>query len=478
MENKNVRRRRKQRKPIWPAIVIVCVLILVAVLMIQGSKDLTIELEKDQIVLEYGDKLAFPAMKVLLGDEVVETEIQVDEPKMDKLGDYTVTYTATYGRRTATATLKVKLVDTTAPVLTLNFKSDSVTLPGQQYVEEGYSAFDAYDGDLTTKVQRMVVDGVVYYKVADSSGNVAETKRPIVYADVVAPELMLFGDDTVVITLGQKFNDPGWKAIDEMDGDLTEEVQVHKDYDTNVPGVYTITYKVSDAAGNVTSVTRTLIVKEASGDIPVVNPGEKVIYLTFDDGPSQFTPELLKILAKYDVKATFFVVGTMQLEYLDDIAAAGHSIGLHSDTHDFESVYASDEAYMRDLQAIREKVYQYTGIYSNLVRFPGGSSNTISKKLCQGIMTRMTERLTQMGYRIYDWNVDSGDASGLKDPDSIAEKVITGIQMRPVSVVLQHDIRDYSVAAVEQIIQWGLANGYRFLALDETSPICQHTIVN
>lgn len=478
MEKKNVRRRKKQRKPVWPLIVIACVVIFTAILLMQGSKVLTIELEKDRITLEYGDALTSPAMKVLLGDEVVEADIQVDEPQMDKLGDYTVTYIATYKNKNATATLKVKVVDTTAPVLTLNHKSDSVTLPGQQYVEEGYTAYDAYDGDLTTKVQRMVVEGVVYYKVTDSSGNVAEEKRPIEYADVEAPELELHGDATVVITLGQTFNDPGWVAYDALDGDLTEKVQVYRDYDINVPGTYTITYEVTDQAGNMTSVTRTLIVKEASGDIPVVNPGEKVIYLTFDDGPSQFTPELLKILAKYDVKATFFVVGTMHLEYLDEIAAAGHSIGLHSDTHDFETIYASDEAYMKDLQAIREKVFQCTGIYSNLVRFPGGSSNTISKRLCEGIMTRMTKKLTDMGYRIYDWNVDSGDASGLKDPDAIAEKVITGIQMRPVSVVLQHDIRDYSVAAVEQIIQWGLANGYRFLTLDETSPICQHTLAN
>jgi peptidoglycan/xylan/chitin deacetylase (PgdA/CDA1 family) len=203
-----------------------------------------------------------------------------------------------------------------------------------------------------------------------------------------------------------------------------------------------------------------------------------VIYLTFDDGPSEFTPQLLKVLEKYNVKATFFVVGTMSLEYLDEIAAGGHTIGIHSDTHDYESIYSSDEAFLKDMQTLREKIHDRTGIYTNILRFPGGSSNTISKRLCKGIMTRLTQTLTAQGYRIFDWNVDSKDAGGATTTEEVVENVINGIKKRPVSVVLQHDIRKFSVDAVEQIIIWGLDNGYTFLPLDETSPICQHTLAN
>lgn len=459
------------------SVLVICV-IVGGVMMLSGlNRELTIQLSHVNAVLEFGDALKGPEILVLLGNDEVEAQITVDQPEMTHLGSYTITYTAEYGKHTATAQFVVEVVDTTAPVITLMNDPDSKTLPGEKYIEEGYSAYDAFDGDLTDRVQRMVVDNVVYYKVTDSSGNVCQIERPIVYADVVAPELILLGNATIVVNEGESFEEPGYEATDDVDGDLTGAVIVSGEYDTSNAGTYTITYTVTDAGGNTAQVKRTLIVR-GSGEITVVDPGEKIIYLTFDDGPSQYTLELLKVLEKYNVKATFFVVGTMSLEYLDEIAAGGHTIGLHSNSHDYESIYASDEAFMDDMMALREKVYERTGIYTNILRFPGGSSNTISKRLCEGIMTRLTETLTAQGYRIFDWNVDSKDAGGATTAEEVYENVINGVQKRPVSVVLQHDIRKFSVEAVEQIIIWGLENGYTFLSLDETSPVCQHTIAN
>lgn len=472
----------KNKKVILPvilALVLVgCLLIGVGLWRSESSKELRIDIVGDsKITLEYGTVYRAPEMKVMLGDDQVEAEVTVDQQEIKELGTYTLTYTATFGKRTAMATVTVEVVDTTAPVITLKDDPDYLPQPGEKYQEEGFTATDNHDGDITDRVQRMIVDGVVYYKVTDSGGNSTQIERPIEYADIVPPELTLLGNINVVLDVGDDYEEPGFTATDDKDGDLTDKVEVTGDYDTSKAGTYHITYTVTDSSGNTAKIKRTLIVRD-KGEITVVDPGDKVIYLTFDDGPSQFTPELLKVLEKYNVKATFFVVGKMSLEYLDEIAAGGHAIGLHSNTHDYEAIYASDEAFMNDMMLLREKIYERTGIYTNILRFPGGSSNTISKRLCKGIMTRLTKTLTEQGYRIFDWNVDSNDAGGAKTTEEVVENVINGVKKRPVSVVLQHDIRQFSVDAVEQIIIWGLENGYTFLPLDETSPVCQHTIAN
>lgn len=478
LAKKNSGRNTKTLLVVLALVLVVFLLAAVGMKLMQGEKELVISLpETQKVTLEYGSPYQTPVMKVLLDGEEVEAQVKEDLPEMKELGTYTVTYTATYEKYTASKTVTVEVVDTTAPVIELVDDLDYKPLPGEKYQEEGYKAYDNHDGDLTDKVQRMVVDGVVYYKVSDSSGNSVQVQRPIVYADIVAPELTLKGNPTVVIDVNGSYEEPGFTATDDVDGDLTANVQVESSYDASKAGTYTITYTVVDSSGNETKVQRTLVVRE-KGEITVVDPGKKVIYLTFDDGPSQFTPELLKVLEKYDVKATFFVVGTMSLEYLDEIAAGGHTIGLHSNTHDYEKIYSSDAEFMKDILALREKIYERTGIYTNILRFPGGSSNTISKRLCKGIMTRLTDTLTAQGYRIFDWNVDSKDAGGATTAEEVYQNVINGVQKRPVSIVLQHDIRKFSVDAVEKIIIWGLENGYTFLPLDETSPICQHTLAN
>ena len=112
------------------------------------------------------------------------------------------------------------------------------------------------------------------------------------------------------------------------------------------------------------------------------------------------------------------------------------------------------------------------------MRFPGGSSNGVSKKYNTGIMTRLTKDVTDMGYQYFDWNVLSGDAGETTDTEQVYENVIAGIQKHNVSIVLQHDIKGFSVDAVEKIIIWGLANGYTFLPLTPSSPTVHHTVNN
>ena len=210
------------------------------------------------------------------------------------------------------------------------------------------------------------------------------------------------------------------------------------------------------------------------------DPSKKrpMIALTFDDGPGEYTSKLLDILSKYNVKATFFTVGSGHPDLLKAEADAGHSIGIHSATHDYSKIYASEDAFFADLRKQQDTIENATGIRTTLVRFPGGSSNTVSKSYCSGIMTKLTKDLTDMGYQYFDWNVTSGDAGETTSTSVVVQNVISGIQQHDVSIVLQHDIKGFSVNAVEQIIQWGLAHGYTFLPLTAESPTAHHGVNN
>ncbi|MBO4538401.1 MAG: polysaccharide deacetylase, partial [Erysipelotrichaceae bacterium] len=127
---------------------------------------------------------------------------------------------------------------------------------------------------------------------------------------------------------------------------------------------------------------------------------------------------------------------------------------------------------------VNEMIYELTGSYSRLVRLPGGSSNTVSRKYANGVITDICNSLNENGYRYTDWNVSSGDAGTTTDPDKVFENVIRGMKSHREAIVLQHDIKGYSVEAVERIIVWGLANGYVFLPMTDNSPVEHHSIRN
>lgn len=394
-----------------------------------------------------------------------------------KLGKYEITYSAgfLFWQKKWTQTVTVR--DTTAPVITLKSTEGYYVLPGHEYTEEGYSAYDECDGDLTDKVTSTEKDGIVTYCVSDKSGNQAKTERKITYNDPIPPEIQLVGEATITMNAGGKYSEPGYTAIDNCDGDITQNVKVEGSVDTNSAGEYKLTYTVEDSYKNVVSVERTVIVK-AIRNPGTADPGDKVIYLTFDDGPGPYTGELLSVLAKYNVKATFFVVNGKYNHLIAEEAAAGHSIGIHSATHDYGKIYANKQAFFDDLLAMQNIISNQTGIQPTIMRFPGGSSNMVSKKYCSGIMTELTRSVLDSGFQYFDWNVSSGDAGGTTSTSAVAANVINGVQSKRVSVVLQHDIHKFSVDAVEEIIVWGLNNGYTFLPLDMTSPAVHHGVQN
>ena len=402
---------------------------------------------------------------------------QVASTEKDGIVTYTVSDSS---GNTATVERKIIYKDVIAPVITLTNGNNISLNKGKDFVDPGFTATDECDGDLTSAVTvEGKVDGHTYgtytltYRVTDSSGNIGEVKRSVRIADLTAPVISLSGEQSTYIKVGTTYTDPGFSASDNIDGDLTAKVSVTGGVDTSKMGINTITYKVSDAFGNTTTVTRSVYVYQKQMIANPVNPGNKIVYLTFDDGPSKHTARLLDILDKYGVKATFFVTNQFPAyEYMiGETYRRGHTIALHTYKHRYEVLYQNEAAYYNDLEAIKNIVVKQTGITPTIVRFPGGTSNTVSKKYCKGIMSSLVNSISYHGFLYCDWNVSSGDAGGAKTSAAVANNVISGIKKKNVSIVLQHDITSFSVEAVEQILFWGIQNGYTFLPMSETTPM-------
>ena len=239
--------------------------------------------------------------------------------------------------------------------------------------------------------------------------------------------------------------------------------------------------KISDLNRQV-SLKRKQQAESAAAALPNPSPGSggKTIYLTFDDGPSPNTPRIISILNSYGIKATFFVKNTSYNGYMKDIVDSGNAIALHSYTHDYKRIYSSDEAFYQDLQDISDLVYLQTGVRSNIMRFPGGGSNTVSKKYSPGIMTRLTQGVADRGYIYYDWNCSSGDAMKNTVPK---DTIVTNCKRVPAAknvIVLLHDTdaKGTTVEALPEIIEYYLSCGYTFSTITADTPPVHHKVNN
>ena len=486
---------------IFCALVLAILTISVAAIRFQDdSGELTLQLNGDRIInLEYGQNYEEPGATAQLvqGDKVSDLSVEIyGDADTTKLGTYLIKYMVQRASTVRTDYRLVRVIDTDAPVIQLTSSPDSYTLPNTPYQEEGFSATDNYDGDLTEQVIRKEQDGVVTYTISDSSGNTTTVTRTIRYYDPTLPKLLLQGGITAFIFAGETYEDPGYTVTDKYDGDLTAAVTVTGEVDANTAGIYAIQYSVTNSFGNTATATRTVYVippaKETEEPTPfpddsdevittggtAIEPNGKTIYLTFDDGPGPHTERLLDVLAKYGVKVTFFVVNSSHKDMITRAAQEGHTVAIHTYTHKYSQIYASDEAFLADLQAMQQVIYEHTGQLSMLTRFPGGSSNSVSKAYNKGIMTRLTQNLLETGYQYFDWNVDSKDAGGAKTAEEVFNNIVGGVSNRQHSIVLQHDTQGFSVDAVEQIIAWGLCNGYAFAPLTADSPTCHHPVNN
>lgn len=203
------------------------------------------------------------------------------------------------------------------------------------------------------------------------------------------------------------------------------------------------------------------------------------IYLTFDDGPSEYTNALLDTLKKYNVKATFFVTGRGDDAVILREFNEGHAVALHTFSHNYSLIYSSVENYFADLSQISERVKRITGEDAKVIRFPGGSSNTVSAKYDGPIriMSILANEVSKRGFVYFDWNVDSNDAGNINSSDIVYSNVVSHLK-EGTNVVLQHDTKNFSIEAVGRIIEYGLNNGYDFRVLDINSPPIRHGINN
>ena len=135
---------------------------------------------------------------------------------------------------------------------------------------------------------------------------------------------------------------------------------------------------------------------------------------------------------------------------------------------------------MENIETLKNKIKNTTGVNTKLMRFPGGSSNTVSKKYCQGIMTNLTKRVNNEGYRYYDWNVSSEDAGGAYTSTAVYNNVVNYLSKERINVVLMHDATDkvWTLNALENIIDYGLSHGYKFSNITEDTPLVHHRINN
>ncbi len=216
----------------------------------------------------------------------------------------------------------------------------------------------------------------------------------------------------------------------------------------------------------------------AAGNDAAVKEVRKV-YLTFDDGPSIYTGEILDILAQYNVKATFFVTGKRKEAYADmyrRIVEEGHTLGMHSYSHEYSNIYASVENFRKDLERLNSLLYNETGVISRFYRFPGGSSNQVS----QTDIRELTDYLEAMEITYFDWNISAGDATSAPvSSEYIVDRVITEIPRFTDSVVLLHDAagKRSTVDALPMLIEKirALEEETEILPITEETPLIRHT---
>ena len=399
----------------------------------------------------------------------VEIEGNVDT---NKIGTYKVTYKVKNNFFTVKKTLNVNVVDKVAPELELIGNEEYNVCSIDSFIEPGYTSLDNYDGDITSNVIVNRNNELIEYKSVDSSKNESIKQRKLIIEDNMSPEIKLNGNGTTYVVKGSEFKDPGATAKDNCDGDLTNAIEVSGNVDSNKEGTYELTYKVKDGNNNESTITRKVIVSTKNQSS---NSGQGgIVYLTFDDGPGSYTSSILDTLKKYDVKATFFVTMSGSDDVLRREAEEGHTVAIHTATHNYKTIYASVDAYFNDLNQVANRIKNVTGKETKYVRFPGGSSNRVSK-VCMSVLTR---ELSNKGYRYYDWNGDVNDAGSCAGARDKVNCVLNNFKKYLLSnrgnVMLMHDIKSYTAQALPQMIEYAKSRGFTFKAIDDSAPTAHH----
>ena len=403
-------------------------------------------------------------------DEGYEVEVSgaVDTGKSGK-------YVLTYSAGDATVKRTVTVVDTKAPAIKLNGNAQTYASSEALYKEQGAAVSDNSSAKSKLDIKRSAVkDGAftVTYTATDAAGNKSTVHRKVIVKDIVKPTVKLVGSADMYVERDSSYTEAGFSATDDLDGDITSLVEVSGSVDITKSGAYTITYTVSDKAGNKTVVKRVVHIYSQQSDCP------DRVYLTFDDGPtSTITPKVLDALKRNNVKATFFIINYPESRkaLVQRVVNEGHTLAIHAYSHDYKTCYSSADAYMQGLEKMRAKILADTGYDARIIRFPGGTSNSVSKSYCKGVMTELCRRTVEEGYSSFDWNVSSQDATGQKVTSSqIYNNVVNGLRRNRNNVVLMHDAayKNATVASLDDIINYCKKNGYAVLPITaDTVPV-------
>ncbi len=440
-----------------------------------------------QIEVSSIDEIKPPKTTYMYRDVTNNVEIS-GNIEYKKIGEYEIEYAVPMLFKTYTQKQIIKIVDTTPPEITLE-GGEVITQSNRiKYQELGFKAIDNYDGDITgsvtteeSKIDENTLE--IIYTVSDSSGNTSVKKRTVNLVDDNPPTITLNGTPKIAIVVGNEYKEQGAKAKDDKDGDLTKNIKIEGTVDTSKIGEYTITYKVTDKSGNIATKTRTVVVTNEPAKAKQGTDGEKgVIYLTFDDGPTTtITPQILDILKKKNVKATFFILNYSDAgeQVVKREVEEGHTVAIHGYSHNYNTIYRSVDAYMQNITMLQNRIKNSTGYNATITRFPGGSSNTVSK-FNPGIMTILTKEVVDRGYKYFDWNVSSGDAGGAKTSEDVYNNVTKNLSKSRMNVVLMHDFNGNTktLNALEAIIDYGIENGYTFARITEDTPMVTHRVNN
>ncbi len=454
IKKKKLKQSAKKNFIFWSLILVLC---LVAFFIFEFMLLPQIKLKgKTTVVINYKEKYKENGYSAsFLGDDISNDVKISGKVNSKKLGTYEITYTVKAGVFKRKVIRKIVVKDTEAPNINLVSTDDIYVCPNEEYKDEEYKAIDNYDGDITKKVKVKKDTDKITYTVTDKAGNEKTVSRKIIYKDIEKPEIKLEGNDIVYLFEGDNFIDPGYNATDNCDKNINKNVKVEGSVNKDI-GEYTLKYSVKDKADNTTTVERKVIVSERSKNGSV--------YLTFDDGPKQGTTNvILDILKEEGIQATFFVTNGGPDELIKRMYDEGHTVALHTASHNYAIVYASVDSYFNDLYSVQERVKRITGYSSKIIRFPGGSSNTVSRRYQPGIMSTLTKEVINRGFRYFDWNISSGDAEpGNHSASEIANNVINSLSKNRANVVLMHDIKTYTRDALRDIIHYGKNNGYHF----------------
>lgn len=306
--------------------IVILVILVIIVLLIFFNPFLYFKVNGDNVItVDVDSNYSLPPVKAYMFNNNITNKIEKkDNINIKKIGKYEITYKVKYLLTTKKLTIIVNVVDRELPNIVLNGEENIIICPNKEYVEEGYSASDNYDGDITDKVEIKNNDTYLEYIVKDSSNNEFSIKRNIKKEDKELPIITLSGNSKYKISLGSKYSEKGYSATDNCDGDISSDVEVTNNINVNKVGTYTITYKAKDSSGNEVIATR---------KIEVVDNTKSNDYVNIVNGPT-YINGILIVNKKYSIPKDFGgtnSTATNALYSLQDAASlAGFSLPLVS----------------------------------------------------------------------------------------------------------------------------------------------------